>query len=135
MVDPERGVEAHSDGDVVAHACCDAVLGTVALGDLGDHFPSSDPAWAGVSSIGLLRRCVGLAASAGATPTFCDVTVIASVVKVASHRTEIRSGLADALGLDLHSVSVKATTTDGMGALGRAEGIAATAVVTAIVQP
>lgn len=132
MVDPERGVSAHSDGDVAAHACADAVLGAAALGDLGAHFPSDDPAWEGASSVELLRRCVGLAAASGVVPTFCDLTVVAASVRVAPHRPAIASGLARALHLEPGAVSVKATTTDGMGFIGRDEGIAATAVVTAI---
>lgn len=130
LVDLERGVEATSDGDVAAHAVCDAVLGAATLGDLGLHFPSSDRRWQGVSGLELVRRSVSLAGEAGVIPTFVDVTVVAQEVRVGPHRDAIRAGLANALGLAVAAVSVKATTTDGLGLVGRNEGIAAMAVVT-----
>jgi 2-C-methyl-D-erythritol 2,4-cyclodiphosphate synthase len=130
VVDQSRGVDATSDGDVAAHAVCDALLGAAALGDLGQHFPSSDPRWSGVSSLDLLRTVVSMAADVGVVATFVDVTVVAQSVRVSPHREAIRSGLAGALGLDVGAVSVKATTTDGLGLVGRGEGIAAMAAVT-----
>ena len=131
VVDATRGVDATSDGDVAAHAVCDALLGAAAQGDLGRHFPSSDARWAGVSSLDLLRRVVEIAGEDGVVPTFVDVTIIAESVRVAPHREAIAAGLAAALVLDVANVSVKATTTDGLGFLGRGDGIAAMAVVTA----
>lgn len=127
-VDAEQGVVATSDGDVAAHAIADALLGACAMGDLGHHFPSSDPRWQGADSLDLLRRSRALC------PEFVidhvDLTVIAETVRIAPHRAAIQSGLAAALGVEPDRVSVKATTTDGMGFAGRGEGIAAMAVVT-----
>ncbi len=128
-VDPTRGVAATSDGDVVAHAVADAVLGAAALGDLGDHFPSSDPQWLDADSMEMLARAVALVGDHGYTVTSVDVTVLAERVRVAPHRAAMRSNLAVRLGVEEAAVSVKATTTDGLGWLGADEGIAATAVV------
>ncbi len=133
VVDDTRGVEATSDGDVAAHAVTDAVLGAASLGDLGEHFPSDDPRWHGADSLELLREAVRMAADAGVRPRFADVTVIAQQVRVAPHRGAIAAGLAGALGLAASEVSVKATTTDGLGWIGRGEGIGVVAVVTATV--
>jgi 2-C-methyl-D-erythritol 2,4-cyclodiphosphate synthase len=124
------GVSATSDGDVLAHAVTDALLGACALEDLGEHFPSDDPASVGTDSMVLLRRAVDMAGEAGWAAAQVDVTVVAELVKVASHRTEIRRSLAYVLRLGLDDVSVKATTTDGLGFIGRGEGIAAVAVLT-----
>lgn len=129
-VDGRRGVIATSDGDVVAHAVADALLGAAALGDLGAFFPSSDPQWRNADSMGLLRRVVELVREAAWRPSFCDVTAISESVRVAPHREPVRTALAEALGLETGEVSVKATTTDGLGWLGRDEGIAAAAAVT-----
>jgi 2-C-methyl-D-erythritol 2,4-cyclodiphosphate synthase len=131
VVDETRGVHATSDGDVAAHAVCDALLGAACLGDLGQHFPSSDARWQGVSSLDLLRRVVVMAGDVGVLTDFVDVTVVAEAVMVSPHRQAIRDGLAAAIGIDVSAVSVKATTTDGLGLVGRGEGIAAMAVVTA----
>lgn len=131
VVDETRGVHATSDGDVAAHAVCDALLGAACLGDLGQHFPSSDARWHGVSSLELLRRVVAMAGDAGVLTDFVDVTIVAEDVRVSPHRQAIRDGLAAAIGIDVSAVSVKATTTDGLGLVGRGEGIAAMAVVTA----
>jgi 2-C-methyl-D-erythritol 2,4-cyclodiphosphate synthase len=126
----DRGVEATSDGDVAAHAVADALLGAAALGDIGDLFPSADPQWHDADSMVLLTDVVRRLASAGFVVTSIDVTVIAETVRIAPHREAIRSSLAGVLGIPLDSVSCKATTTDGMGFIGRDEGIAAVAVVT-----
>ena len=131
-VDRRRGVVATSDGDVVAHAVTDALLGAAALGDMGAFFPSSDPKWENADSMELLRRVVELAVSAGWRPSFCDVTAISESVRVAPYREKLQAALADALGLGSEQVSVKATTTDGMGWLGRDEGVAAVAAVTVV---
>ncbi len=128
-----RGLDATSDGDVAVHALADALLGAVALGDLGTHFPSPDPAWAGSSSSDSLRRVVSLVRGSGYAPGSVDVTIVAQSVPIAPHREAMRSALAEHLGIAHPSVSVKATTTDGMGFTGRDEGIAAFAVAT--VQP
>lgn len=130
VVSDRRGLEGTSDADVVAHAVADALLGAAALGDLGVHFPSSDPSVRGMDSMRLLRRVVELLAEAGHRPSNVDVVVVAQSVRVAPHREEMRRRLAATLGLDHSRVSVKATTTDRMGAVGRDEGIAAQAVAT-----
>ena len=129
VVDDRRGVEATSDGDVAAHALADALLGAAVLGDLGQHFPSDDPAWTGADSMEILRRVVAMVADAGLEVRSVDVTVIAQTVRIAPHREAIRSALAAVLGVDTAAVSLKATSTDGMGFIGRDEGIAAVAVV------
>ena len=129
-----RGLEGTSDADVLTHAVCDALLGGAALGDVGSHFPASDDRWHGADSIDLLTQVVGLLRRAGLRPTHVDATVIAQTVRVAPHRSEIQTRLAATLGLETNAVSIKATTTDHMGFLGRDEGIAAvaTAVLTEI---
>lgn len=126
------GVIATSDGDVLAHAVTDALLGAAVLDDMGEHFPSSDPSQLGADSMALLRRTVAGARSAGWRAHHVDVTVIAEEVRVAPHRTEIRAGLAGALEMSIDRVSVKATTTDGLGLIGEGAGIAAVAVVTVV---
>ncbi len=128
VVDDSRGVEATSDGDVVAHAVTDALLGAVVAGDLGDHFPSSDERSADADSLELLARALTIAHDAGWAPVHVDVTVISEDIRIAPHRDEMRRRLADALGIDVDAVSVKATTTDGM--VDPSKGIAVTAVVT-----
>ncbi|MDJ0959092.1 MAG: 2-C-methyl-D-erythritol 2,4-cyclodiphosphate synthase [Acidimicrobiia bacterium] len=132
LVDSDQGVEATSDGDVAIHALMDAMLGAGALGDLGLHFPSSDPRWHGASSIDMLRRTRHLLAEAGLGVVSVDVTVIAQSVRIAPNRDEMRARIADALQVAVGAVSVKATSTDGMGFIGSDEGIAATAVVTVV---
>jgi 2-C-methyl-D-erythritol 2,4-cyclodiphosphate synthase len=128
-VDHLRGVVATSDGDVVAHAVADALLGATASGDIGQHFPSNDPRWEGVDSMVLLGKVVRMVRARGGQPSFCDVTVVAESVRVSPHRLPIRKSLSETLGLEMGEVSVKATTTDGMGWLGSDQGIAAMAVV------
>jgi 2-C-methyl-D-erythritol 2,4-cyclodiphosphate synthase len=130
VVDEHRGIEATSDGDVVAHAVADALLGALALGDLGVHFPSSDPEMAGVDSMELLRRVARLVEDRANLIGNVDVTIVSQSVRIAPHRDEMRAGLAAALRIDRSAVSVKATTTDGMGAIGADEGIAVLATVT-----
>lgn len=129
VVDRDRGVAATSDGDVVGHAVADAILGAAALGDLGEHFPSSDPKSQGADSMEMLRSVVERASQDGLSVSNVDVTVIAQSVKVAPHRAAMRAVLASALGIDVGAVSVKATTTDGLGFAGDDEGIACYAVV------
>jgi len=122
------GLRAHSDGDVLAHAIGDAVLGALALGDLGKHFPDNDPKWRGVSSLELLDAIRALAASAGGRIVNVDATLIAEAPRIAPHVEAMRENLARALGIEAARVSVKATTNEGLGAEGRGEGIAAMAV-------
>lgn len=124
----DRGVEATSDGDVLAHAVADALLGAAALGDLGERFPSSDPRWHAADSMVLLAEVVRMVASCGYAIASLDCTVVAETVRVAPHREQIRRSLAGVAGIDVEAVSVKATTTDGMGFVGRDEGLAAIAV-------
>lgn len=125
----DAGVLAHSDGDVVIHALCDALLGALALGDIGQHFPPSDSRWRGADSRLFLRHCQQLMRDAGWRLGNADITVIGEQPKIGPHREEIRSALADILGVARLQVNVKATTTEGLGFEGRSEGIAAQAVV------
>ncbi len=124
------GVLATSDGDVAAHAVCDALLGAVAAGDLGTYFPSSDPQWFGVDSLDLLRSCTERVMDSGYSVTSIDVTIIVESIRVAPHRELMRERLANAVGIAVERVSVKATTTDGLGWIGSEDGLAAQAVVT-----
>ncbi len=128
VVDENRGVYATSDGDVVAHAVADALLGACGLGDMGSHFPSSDERWTGANSLDLLARVLEMCA--GAVIEYVDVTVIAEAIPVAPHRQAIRDNLAKVLAIDPDLIAVKATSTDGMGFMGRDEGLAAAALVT-----
>lgn len=124
-----QGLLAHSDGDVLVHALCDALLGAAGLGDLGRHFPDSSAEYAGVDSRILLRRVVGLLAAQGLGLGNADLTVVAQAPKLAPHVPAIRATLAADLGVEPSRVNVKATTTEGMGFTGRGEGMAAHAVV------
>lgn len=127
VVDTVRGLEATSDGDVAAHAVCDALLGAVGLGDMGSHFPSSDPKWIKADSMIMLETVIRMVHASGWVVNNLDLTVIAQDVKVAPYREAIRAALAEILETD--AVSVKATSTDGLGFTGRGEGIAALATV------
>lgn len=122
------GLGGHSDADALTHAIIDALLGAAGLGDIGQHFPPGDPQWAGADSVGLLRRAVDLLAALGARPQSVDATVIAERPRLRPHIEAMRARLAEALGLSAAAVNVKATTAEGMGALGRVEGIQAHAV-------
>lgn len=123
-----HGVVAHSDGDVLLHALCDALLGAIAAGDIGRHFPDTDARWKGADSRVLLRHCVALLREAGYRVGNVDITVIAERPKVAPHEEAIRANIAADLGCSVHDVGLKATTTEGLGFTGRREGIAAQAV-------
>lgn len=125
----ELGLEAHSDGDCVMHAVTDALLGAIGAGDIGQHFPDTDPAYAGVDSRRLLRAAVALAGARGWQPVNVDATVIAQRPRLAEHLPAMRECFAADLGLDPEAVNLKATTTERMGFTGRGEGIAAMAVV------
>ena len=124
-----RGVLAHSDGDVAIHALCDAVLGALALGDIGVHFPPSDPRCKGADSRVFLRHCAALAAGHGWRLGNADVTVVCERPKVAPHAAAMRANLAADLGVAEDAISIKATTSETLGFTGRGEGLAAMAVV------
>ena len=125
----EQGLAAHSDGDVVIHALCDAMLGAAGLGDIGHHFPDSDAAYAGIDSRILLRRVMDTLTEHGLRVHNADLTIAAQAPKLAPHIAAMRATLAADLGCPAERVNVKATTTERMGFTGRGEGIAAFAVV------
>ena len=129
VVDSGRGLIATSDGDVAAHAVIDAILGAAGRGDIGTHFPSSDPRWQDADSMEMLRSVVRSVASGGLAASNLDITIVAETVRISPYRDEMRTRLAAAVGLGRERVSVKATTTDGMGFTGRGEGVAAWASV------
>ena len=123
-----RGVLAHSDGDVVLHALCDAILGALALGDIGKHFPPSDDRWKGADSRAFVRHCEALIRERGWKVGNCDLTVVCERPKVGPHALAMREAIAADLDIEIDRVSVKATTTETLGFTGRSEGIAAQAV-------
>lgn len=125
----EHGLVAHSDGDAVVHALCDALLGAAALGDIGTLFPDDDERWRDADSRALLRDCVARLATDGWRATNADITVVAQAPRIGPHAATMVANLAADLGADAGAVNVKATTTDGLGFTGRGEGIAAIAVV------
>ena len=122
------GLLGHSDADVAAHALCDALLGAAALGDIGQHFPDTDPAYAGADSLVLLGRVVELLRAEGWQVGNTDLTILAQRPKLMPHIPQMRQNLARAMGVPVTAVSVKATTEEGLGFTGRGEGIAANAV-------
>jgi 2-C-methyl-D-erythritol 4-phosphate cytidylyltransferase/2-C-methyl-D-erythritol 2,4-cyclodiphosphate synthase len=126
----EKGLEGHSDADAGLHALTDAILGAIGAGDIGQHFPPSDPKWRGANSAQFLQHAATLMHGAGGTLTHCDITLICEKPKIGPHRDAMRARVAEILGLDISRVSVKATTTEGMGFTGRGEGLAAQAVAT-----
>lgn len=125
----EKGMEAHSDGDVVIHALCDALLGAMALGDIGKHFPDTDDSYKGIDSRILLKEVMNKVREGGMKLGNADITVIAQAPKLAPHIQTMREILAMDMSTAINNVSVKATTTEKMGFTGRAEGIAVTAIV------
>ncbi|HEY4426789.1 MAG TPA: 2-C-methyl-D-erythritol 2,4-cyclodiphosphate synthase [Solirubrobacteraceae bacterium] len=127
----ERGLEGHSDADVLAHAVTDALLGAAGLGDIGDHFPDTEERWRDADSIVLLEAVAGLLAGRGLAIENIDCTVMIEAPRLAPHRHAIRARLAEALALPEASVNIKATTGERMGFVGRGEGIAALAVASA----
>jgi 2-C-methyl-D-erythritol 2,4-cyclodiphosphate synthase len=127
-IEHPRGLEGHSDGDCLLHAVCDAVLGALAAGDMGRHFPSSDPQWKGAPSLRFLEKVAALMREKGYELANLDATVIAEAPALAPHLEAMRARIAAGLGAPVEQVSVKAKSTDGLGALGRGEGIAAQAV-------
>ena len=128
-VQSPRGLAGHSDADALAHAVADALLGALALGDLGAHFPDTDPAYAGASSLGLLARVREMVGERGYRVGNVDATIVTEEPKLAPHVAAMRERLADTLGVDAGQVSVKATRHEKLGAFGRGEGLAAMAVV------
>ena len=124
----DKSVKAHSDGDVALHALCDALLGAAALGDIGRHFPDTDARWKDADSRMLLRETVNLVAGRGLKPSQVDITVIAEAPKLAPHVMAMRVVISKGLGIPLEVVNVKATTNEGLGSIGRGEGLAAHAV-------
>ncbi len=127
-IDHPRGLAGHSDGDVVAHALVDAVLGAAGLGDIGSLFPSGDERWRGAVSLDLLREAYGQVRAAGFELVNADCVLIGEAPRIAPHREEMRRRLAGAMGVEPDAVNVRATTTDGLGFTGRGEGLAAQAV-------
>ena len=125
----EKGLLGHSDSDVLTHAICDALLGAAALGDIGTHFPDSDPQWAGASSLDLLGQVVQLLADTGFRVTNVDATVMAEQPKLKPHIDPMRKQLASIIGVGVDRVSVKAKTSEGLESVGRGEAMAAQAVV------
>ena len=121
----DKGLEGHSDGDCLTHALCDALLGAAAAGDMGRHFPSSDPRWKGASSLTFLQEVAKVVGERGYDVENVDATVVAEAPLLAPHLEGMRVKLSRTLGVDTERVSVKAKTTDGLGATGRGEGIAA----------
>ncbi|MCX8102498.1 MAG: bifunctional 2-C-methyl-D-erythritol 4-phosphate cytidylyltransferase/2-C-methyl-D-erythritol 2,4-cyclodiphosphate synthase [Geminicoccaceae bacterium] len=127
----ELGLEGHSDADVVLHALTDAILGTIGAGDIGSHFPPSDPRWRDAESSRFVRHALSLLAAAGGVLEHVDLTLLAERPRIAPHRAAMRARLAQLLELGEEAVSLKATTTEGLGFIGRGEGIAAWALATA----
>ena len=125
----EKGCVAHSDGDVLLHALCDALLGALALGDIGRHFPDTSDAFKGIDSRLLLERVVAMVYEAGWTVVNADLTLLAQKPKIAPYVEPMREAIAPLLGVERERVSVKATTTERLGPIGREEGISAYAVV------
>ena len=130
LIPHDKGLSGHSDADVGLHALTDALLGTIAAGDIGTHFPPSDPQWKGADSARFLRHAATLIADRGGRIDFVDLTLICEEPKIGPHREAIRARIADLLALPLACVSLKATTTERLGFAGRGEGIAAQAVAT-----
>jgi len=124
-----RGVIAHSDGDVILHALCDALLGALGQGDIGQHFKDTDPRWKGADSKGFVRHIMEMVRTRNLRVGNADVTVLSEAPKVGPHRDEIRRQIAELLEVSTEYVNIKATTTEKLGFLGRSEGIAAQAIV------
>ena len=123
-----RGLEGHSDADVLSHAVADAVLGALGAGDIGKHFPNTEESIRGISSIEILRHAATIAAQKNARVVNVDATVLADAPKISPHIAAMQEKIADALGVKANAISIKATTNEGLGAIGRSEGMAAIAV-------
>ena len=131
----DKGLAGHSDADVLLHAICDALLGALAMGDIGSHFPDTDPKYKDASSIGLLNEVALMVGNRGFRVNNIDSVVIAQEPKIAEFVEQMQKNISEAVGTDMENVSVKATTTEGMGFTGRGEGIAVQAVATLIELP
>ena len=131
-IEHDRGLAGHSDADVALHAIVDALLGAIANGDIGSHFPPSDPQWKGASSDRFLAHAARLVTDAGYAVGNIDLTIICEAPKIGPHRQAMRERIADLLGVDINAISVKATTTERLGFTGRGEGIAAQAIASVI---
>ena len=123
-----RGLEGHSDADVLSHAVADAVLGALGAGDIGKHFPNTEESIRGISSIEILRHAATIAAQKNARVVNVDATVLAEAPKISPHIAAMQEKIADALGVKANAISIKSTTNEGLGAIGRSEGMAAIAV-------
>jgi 2-C-methyl-D-erythritol 2,4-cyclodiphosphate synthase len=123
-----RGLEGHSDADVLSHAIADAILGALGAGDIGKHFPNTEESIRGISSIEILRHVATIAAQKNARLVNVDATMLAEAPKISPHITAMQEKIADALGVKANAISIKATTNEGLGAIGRSEGMAAIAV-------
>jgi 2-C-methyl-D-erythritol 2,4-cyclodiphosphate synthase len=124
-IDFHRGLEGHSDADVLIHSVCDAILGALGLGDIGDHFPDTDPEFKGISSMVLLEKCRKLMENQGYKINNLDCIVFAQAPKISPHKAKMRKNMAEALNIDPGLVNVKATTTEKLGFIGKEQGIAA----------
>jgi 2-C-methyl-D-erythritol 2,4-cyclodiphosphate synthase len=124
----ETGVQAHSDGDVIVHALCDALLGAMALGDIGMHFPDTDAKWRGADSRVFLRHIAGLLAEHRYQVVNVDTTVLAEAPRLGRHREQMRANIAADLGIDINQVNIKATTSEALGFIGKREGLACHAI-------
>ena len=129
-----RGLEGHSDADVLSHAIADAVLGALGAGDIGKHFPNTDEAIRGISSIEILRHVATIAAQKNARVVNLDATLLAEAPKISPHIPAMQEKIAAALGVQVDAISIKATTNEGLGAIGRGEGMSAIAVASVIVE-
>ena len=129
LIPHSRSIKAHSDGDVIIHALCDAILGALGLGDIGDHFPDSDPQYKNADSTSFLAIVWSMARERGYQLANADITVIAQAPRLAAHKATIRTRLSTLTGCTPSHINIKATTMEGLGALGSGEGIAAHAVV------
>ena len=131
-IEHEQGLAGHSDADALLHAITDAILGALGAGDIGEHFPDTDPRWRGADSAKLLAHVVELAGSRGMCVGNCDATVITEQPKLLAYKAQMRQRIAGVLGIDVDAVSVKAKTNEKMGFIGRGEGLAAMAAVTLV---
>jgi 2-C-methyl-D-erythritol 2,4-cyclodiphosphate synthase len=130
----QRGLEGHSDADVLSHAIADAVLGALSAGDIGKHFPNTDEAIRGISSIEILRHVATIAAQKNARVVNIDATLLAEAPKISPHIPAMQEKIAAALGVQVDAISIKATTNEGLGAIGRGEGMSAIAVASVVVE-
>ncbi len=124
QIEFDKGLAAHSDGDVVLHALADAIFGALGVGDIGEHFPDDDPKWENADSSEFVKYAHKLAADAGWAVSNCDITVLAETPKLSPYKSKITESVAQLLGIDIGAVSIKAKTNEGMGFVGKGEGIA-----------